>query len=72
MSRNADQWMKPLQVPADHYVSSRIYTDPEILEKERSKIFGNTWKFTCHESELPNVGDWRTSDVAGTPIVIFR
>ncbi|QHE78665.1 aromatic ring-hydroxylating oxygenase subunit alpha [Hydrogenophaga sp. PBL-H3] len=72
MPRTATQWLKPLNVPSDHYVSTKIYTDPSILAKEREAIFGECWKFACHESEIANAGDYRTSNVAGIPIVILR
>lgn len=72
MPRTPTQWMTPLQVPEDHYVSSRIYTDPQIFEEERAKIFGACWKFACHESEIAAQGDYRTANIAGTPIVVMR
>ena len=72
MSRNAIQWLRPLDVPADHYISTAVYTDPEVFEHERKAIFEKCWKFLCHESELPNPGDYRTSEIAGKPVVILR
>ena len=29
-----------------------VITDPEIYELEKEKIFGHTWQFLAHESEL--------------------
>jgi methanesulfonate monooxygenase large subunit len=72
MPRNAQQWLQPLNVPADHFINSKVYTDVSIFESERKKIFGNCWKFACHESELEKPGDYRTSSVAGIPVVIIR
>lgn len=72
MTRNAAQWASPPRLPEDHYVSSRIYTDPEVFAKEHEKIFAKTWKFACHESELPMPGDFRTLEHAGIPIVVVR
>lgn len=72
MTRNADQWAATPRLPQDHYVSSQVYTDPEVFALEREKIFACTWKFACHESELPSPGDFRTLDHAGIPIVVVR
>ena len=72
MTRNAEQWAAPPNLPQDHYVSSQVYTDPEVFAREREKIFACTWKFACHESELPSPGDFRTLEHAGIPIVVAR
>lgn len=72
MSRTSLQWEQKPPVPEDHFVSTRIYTDPEIFEVERSRIFGACWKFACHESEIAEAGDYRTFDLAGTPVVTLR
>jgi methanesulfonate monooxygenase large subunit len=72
MTRNADQWAAPPRLPQDHYISAQVYTDPEVFAQEREKIFACTWKFACHESELPSPGDFRTLEHAGIPIVVVR
>ena len=50
----------------------RIFTDPAILAEEREKIFRKTWLFICHESEFPNVGDFKCLNIAGDPIIAAR
>ena len=30
-----------------------IYTDPAIFEAEMTQIFGGTWTYLAHESEIP-------------------
>jgi len=72
MTRNADQWASPPAVPADHYVSAQVYSDPELFREEQEKIFRKTWRFACHESELPEAGDYRTFTWAGTPLFAMR
>jgi len=32
-----------------------IYTDPAIFEAEMTHIFGGTWTYLAHESEIANV-----------------
>jgi len=72
MTRTESQWDAKPQLPDDHYVSSSIYTDPEIFKEERTKIFSKTWKFVCHESELPEKGDFRAVDHTGWPLLVVR
>lgn len=72
MTRDAVKWLNPPELPADHYVDSQIYTNREIFEAERKRIFERTWKFICHESELPNPGDFRCVEHIGLPLVVVR
>jgi methanesulfonate monooxygenase large subunit len=73
MSRNAAQWAERPKFPATHYVDSRIYTDEGIFREEQEKIFSKTWYIGCHESEIPNVHDYRTfQHPAGVPLIIVR
>ena len=71
-SRDANTWERPPQVPDTHFVSGLVYSDDEIFEQERKLIFGKVWSIACHESELPERYSFRTSDYAGTPIIITR
>ena len=72
MAKTAVQWVARPRLPDDHYVSSTIYTDPNIFQEEHQKIFGHTWKFVCHESELPLPGDFRTVEHVGKPLLVTR
>src|ERR1041384_4109215 len=73
MSRSKREWERvPGHIPPTHYVDNSIYTSREIFEEEMEKIFKKVWRFVCHESELPNVYDFRTTTVAGVPLVIVR
>lgn len=72
-SRNHEQWSTRPNLPDTHYVDTRVYTDHSIFEEEIDKIFTKIWLPVCHESELPNAYDYRTSGVADNrPIVVVR
>jgi len=71
-SRNHQQWTAKPSLAADEYVDSRIYSDQEIFEEEQEKIFKKAWIPVCHESEMPEAYDFRTTTVAAEPIVITR
>jgi phenylpropionate dioxygenase-like ring-hydroxylating dioxygenase large terminal subunit len=49
------------------------YTDPEIYALEQKRLFrGPTWNFLCLDVEIPNAGDYKTTFVGDTPIVVVR
>lgn len=60
------------ELPATHYIDNRIYTDAAIFALEQKSILAATWRFVCHESELPNVSDYRLVTVAGKEIILLR
>ena len=61
--------------PARDYsrVPYRLYHDPEIYEAEQERIFrGPAWSFLGLAAEIPNPGDFRTTWVGDTPVVVNR
>ena len=49
------------------------YQDPALLRQEQTDIFeGPVWNYLCIESEIPTVGDWRTTFVGRMPVVVVR
>lgn len=72
MSRTEAEWSKRPSLPARDYVSTLVYTDPDIFKQEQAKVLRPVWKFVCHESELRVVNDFRTLEHAGTPLVVAR
>jgi len=49
-----------------------IYTDPAIFEAEMTRIFGGTWTYLAHESEIPNDNDFITRRLGLRPLIIVR
>ena len=43
MSKNASQWNQQPKFPPSHFVDSRIYTDAQLFNEEREKIFNHCW-----------------------------
>ena len=60
MSRNTAQWLAKPKLPPTHYADPAIYSDPALFAEEKERIFKKVWWLACHESELPNPGDFRT------------
>jgi methanesulfonate monooxygenase large subunit len=72
MPRNETQWQNAPSLQSREYVSSEIYNNETIFAEEIEKIHRRTWKFVCHESEVPLAGDYRTIDHTGVPLVVIR
>lgn len=72
MSRNLAEWQATPALPHTHFVDNTVYTDESLFREEQTKIYGSVWKFVCHEGEIPDPNDFRTSQVAGQPLVIAR
>ncbi len=53
-------------------VHRRVYTDSDIFELEMKRIFGRAWMFVGHTSQIPNPGDYVTSDIGRQPIIFIR
>src|SRR5712692_5995505 len=54
-------------------VPYRLYHDAEVYEREQERIFrGPVWSFLGLEAEIPNTGDFRTTWVGDTPVIVNR
>lgn len=71
-TKNAAEWMHAPQLDSNQYVDTRIYTDPQIFNEEIEKIWRKVWYVACHESELPEVYDFRTYSIGNAPLIITR
>ena len=55
-----------------HTLPGRDYRDQEVFEIERKRIFWRSWFCVGREEQLPEPGDWITSDVAGESVLVLR
>ena len=54
-------------------VPYRVFTDPTIFALEQERIFaGPTWNYVGLEAEVPHPGDFKTSSVGTSPVVLSR
>ncbi len=59
--------------PDTSHVPYRVYTDPTLYALEQERIFrGPTWNFVALAAELPERGDFKTTFVGDTPVVVTR
>jgi phenylpropionate dioxygenase-like ring-hydroxylating dioxygenase large terminal subunit len=53
-------------------IHGRLYTDPEIFERELELIFSRHWIFIGHEGEIPNPGDFLQRQIGRQPVIFVR
>lgn len=53
-------------------ISRHYYRDEEVVHRELRQIFGTSWLFVGHESEIPSVGDYVTRHMGADPVVVTR
>jgi benzoate/toluate 1,2-dioxygenase subunit alpha len=49
-----------------------VYTDPDIFELEMECIFGRAWLFVGHASQVPQPGDYVTTELGRQPVIMVR
>ena len=49
-----------------------FYRSPEIYQVEFRRVLSPQWLYVAHQSELPEVGDFVTYDIAEDSIIVVR
>ena len=50
-----------------------VYQQKDVYEAEQKRLFqGPVWSYLCLEMEIPDAGDYVTSFVGDTPVIIAR
>src|SRR5262245_32313830 len=58
--------VQPEQVHRD------VYIDPEIFRLEMRHLFANTWVYVGRASQIPNPGDYLTTEIGDQPVMASR
>lgn len=54
-------------------VPYKVFSSQEIYDREQEQIYrGTTWSFLGLEAEIPNPGDYKSTFVGDTPVVMTR
>lgn len=53
-------------------VHRRLYTDERIFREEMRKVYGASWVYVGHASELAEPNAFRTATMGGRPIILTR
>jgi choline monooxygenase len=59
--------------PANSFTPDAVYYfDRDVYAAEQRRIFWRHWQYFCHTSQIPEVGDYVTGEVAGQSIYLIR
>ena len=53
-------------------VHRSLYTDPKIFDLEMERIWGKSWIYVGHESQVKSVGDYFATEIATQPVIMVR
>ncbi|MDD2948621.1 MAG: Rieske 2Fe-2S domain-containing protein [Rugosibacter sp.] len=74
MNAPMTQFAKPWVANPDGYrVPYEVFTDQAYYDQEQEHIFrGETWSFVGLDAELPNNGDFKSTAIGDTPVIVTR
>lgn len=49
-----------------------VYRSQEIFDLEMERLWRNTWIYVGHESQVPQAGDYYSTDLARQPVIMVR
>ncbi|HLI38665.1 MAG TPA: Rieske 2Fe-2S domain-containing protein [Streptosporangiaceae bacterium] len=56
----------------DGMIPAHIYNDPDVYALERDRVFGRSWVFLAHESEIPRPGDYVVRRIVDDSFIVVR
>jgi PAH dioxygenase large subunit len=53
-------------------LSARAFADADVYRLEQRRVFGRSWLFVGHDSEIPNPGDFASRLMGEDPVLLVR
>lgn len=54
------------------HVSREVFINEQVYQWEKEHIFRKNWLYLAHESQIPNAGDFVTTFMGETPVIVAR
>lgn len=69
---NGDAHAAKPETPASEALPVAAYTDAAFLAREARQVFARSWQLVCHDSDLPEPGDYATYDLLRDGAFVVR
>lgn len=53
-------------------VHKSLYSDADIFDRELEQVFGKTWVWVAHDSEISGKGHFKTAKIGKHPVIVVR
>src|SRR5690625_303679 len=67
-----EQFIQDNVEKSEFLVNRKVFTDREILARERAEIFNKCWLFIGHETEIPELGDYKRKNEGARNLIFIR
>ncbi|GAA5190220.1 aromatic ring-hydroxylating dioxygenase subunit alpha [Rugosimonospora acidiphila] len=57
---------------ADGFLPLQVFNDADVYDAELERVFGRSWVFLAHETEIPNPGDYVLRRIGEDPFIVSR
>ncbi len=58
--------------PQEFRVNTSAYRGAAVFEAEMDRIFYRSWVYLCHESEVENPGDFKSTQIGTRPVIVAK